>query len=271
MELDSKEHGKYIGTLLEVRKKETYDSEVEKDFATRFEALDTGWKITREPEPIPVGTYVMIPDFKFKKGNSKVYLEVVGFWTPEYLEEKMKKLNLLGDIDMIIAVDKRLACRKIEKARKKFKVIYYNRKIPLKPLLNHLSVREERLVEEQSKGLQVDDLILQKPIVEIEEIAERLGVLVDALKKVLKGRRFPGYSRIGDIFIKETKLREIDKKLEKHLNFEELNLDKASRIIEEEGGRKPAQILEALGYRIEWKGIDPKSARIHRKAPVYLN
>jgi predicted nuclease of restriction endonuclease-like RecB superfamily len=29
----------------------------------------------------------MIPDFLFEKDGLKVYLEVVGLWTPEYLDD----------------------------------------------------------------------------------------------------------------------------------------------------------------------------------------
>jgi predicted nuclease of restriction endonuclease-like RecB superfamily len=264
MELNSQIHGKYLKTLQEVKEGEIYDSKVEKDFATHFRALDSGWELRREPEPILVGTYVMIPDFEFKKGSAKVYLEVVGFWTPEYLEKKVKKLNLLNDIDMIIAADKHLACHKLEKVSKKLKVIYYNKKIPLKTILNHLRIREKRLIEEQSRTLQFDDIVMKKTIVEIKDLAKDLGMLEDTLKKYLEGKKFLGYTRIDDMFVRETKLQEINGILEHELNYGKLDLDVASRIIEEAGGKKPAQFLEVLGYRIEWKGIDPKAAKIHK-------
>ena len=147
------------------------------------------------------------------------------------------------------------------------KLVYYDRKIPLKPILNHLGAREERSAKEQSRLLQVDDLVIQKSIVEVKELAENFGVLEDAIERVLERKEFPGYSRLGDMFIRETKLEEIHEILEDHLSSGELNLDKASRIIEEAGGRRPAQILEALGYRIEWQGIDPKSARVKNIRP----
>jgi len=39
---------------------------------------------------------VRIPDFCFGKDGMKVYLEVVDFWTPEYLERKVSKLNSIA-------------------------------------------------------------------------------------------------------------------------------------------------------------------------------
>jgi len=36
---------------------------------------------------------VFIPDFGFEKNGVKAYLEVVGFWTDEYLQKKLGKLR----------------------------------------------------------------------------------------------------------------------------------------------------------------------------------
>jgi len=66
---------------------ESYDSSVEEEFATQSESRE-GWELVREPDPLPVGRQVMIPDFLLRKNGLEVYLEVVGFWTPEYLEDK---------------------------------------------------------------------------------------------------------------------------------------------------------------------------------------
>jgi predicted nuclease of restriction endonuclease-like RecB superfamily len=268
LELDSQKHGGIMETFWKTDHTEVYDSQVERDFASRFKALDTGWQLTREPEPIPVGRHVMIPDFGFQKGGLKVYLEVVGFWTPQYLEEKVKKLELLGDKNMIVAADRDLACQKLERVGKRLNVVYYHRRIPLKPILDHLIAREERLVKEQTKLLRVDHLILQKPVVEVRELAENLGVLENAVKEVLREKEFPGYRRLGDMFIKQANLTDIRERLENRLERGELSLREASRIIEAAGGRRPATILDALGYKIRWQGIDPQSAEIHRKRNV---
>ena len=45
---------------------------------------------------------MLIPDFGFEKEGLKVYLEVVGFWTPDYLERKIRKLSSIAGVDMII-------------------------------------------------------------------------------------------------------------------------------------------------------------------------
>ncbi len=268
LELDNKKHGGIMRALEMPEEVKVYDSQVEKDFAKRFKALATGWTLTREPKPIPVGRWVMIPDFGFQKGGLTVFLEVAGFWTPQYLKEKLKKLGLLDDVDVIVAANRNLACQKLDLIGKRLNLIYYQRKIPLMPILNHLEAREKNLVKEQAKSLHTMSFSLQKPVVEAGELAKKLGVLEDAVKKVLMEREVPGYVRLGDMLIRETKLKEIREMLENRLNEGELSLGEVSRIVEAAGGRRPTSILDALGYQIKWHGIDPQSARIRRKIDV---
>ena len=266
LELDSQKHGGYMKALK--APKEVYDSQVEQDFANRFRAVDTGWTLTREPEPIPVGRQVMIPDFGFQKGGWKVYMEVVGFWTPQYLKEKIKKLRLVDDVDMIVAADRDLACQKLDRIGERLNVIYYQRRVPIRPVLTHLKAKEENLVKEQTRRLRAETFNIQKSVVEARELAEKLAVLEDAVKEVLREREIPGYTRLGDMLIKESKLKEIQEKLEKRLEKHELNLREASKIIEDAGGRRPTTILDALGYKIEWHGINPQSANIRRRNKI---
>ena len=268
LELDSAKHGEIMETLEKTERTEVYDSHVEQDFARRFKALATGWTLIREPEPLPVAKRVMIPDFGFSKGGWMVYLEVAGFWTPRYLKEKVEKLKLLDDVDMIVAANKDLACQKLDKMGAKLNLIYYQRRIPLRPILDHLKAVEERLAKKQTKKLLAEPLQLQAVVIEARELAEKLGVLENAVKEVLKEKVFQGYMRLGDMLIKETKLKEIQKRLENRLNQGSLSLEEASRIVEDAGGRRPTSILTALGYKIEWYGIDPHSTKIHRKKEV---
>lgn len=265
LELNNLKHGGYLEAKKTSSKTEVYDSLVEQNFANRFKALNTGWMLTREPEPLPVGKQVMIPDFSFQKGDLRVYMEVVGFWTPQYLEEKVKKLNMVDDVDMIVVADRHLACQKLDRIGKKLNVIYYHRKVPLSPILDYLKSKEARLVKKQVKRLRGEEFTLQKSIIEAKELAEKMGVLKDAMNEVLKEKEFHGYIRLGDMLITKTKLKQIGDKLEKRLEEGELNLVEASDIIENAGGRRPTSILDTLGYKVEWYGIDPKSAKISRK------
>jgi len=82
-ELDNR----YSNFLPEYNFEEEYDSSVEERFALEFNALQTGWRLRREPEPLIAGNQLLIPDFSFEKGDMKVYMEIVGFWTLSIFKE----------------------------------------------------------------------------------------------------------------------------------------------------------------------------------------
>ncbi len=72
----------------------SYDSNIEKIFAQKFELFNTGWAIEREPEPlITKFKTAFISDFILTKYENKVLVEIIGFWTSEYLERKIQKIT----------------------------------------------------------------------------------------------------------------------------------------------------------------------------------
>ena len=74
--------------------KPSYDSNIERIFAQKFELFDTGWAIEREPEPLLTKfKTAFILDFILSKYGAKVLVEIVGFWTVEYLERKLEKIK----------------------------------------------------------------------------------------------------------------------------------------------------------------------------------
>ena len=87
-----------------------FDSNIEEKFASRFEQSANGWKLVREPDPLIVSNgKALIPDFMFEKHGRKIYLEIVGFWTKEYLERKIQKITDVmtvsyNKIDFLIAL-----------------------------------------------------------------------------------------------------------------------------------------------------------------------
>jgi predicted nuclease of restriction endonuclease-like RecB superfamily len=73
--------------------KPSYDSNIERIFAQKFELFNTGWAIEREPEPLLTKfKTAFILDFILSKYKCKVLVEIVGFWTIEYLERKLEKI-----------------------------------------------------------------------------------------------------------------------------------------------------------------------------------
>ena len=96
----------------------TYDSSIEMEFASQFQALTTNWILKREPEPVTAGKNVIIPDFSLEKAGIKIYLEIVGFWTEEYLLRKINKLKQVNS-KMLLLVNESLACEKLSALEKR--------------------------------------------------------------------------------------------------------------------------------------------------------
>ena len=86
-----------------------YDSLLEKTFAERFSAIDSGWQIEREVAIINLKETVFIPDFAFRHADGRTALmEIVGYWRPEYLKKKLMKLRRSSRDDMVVAVSANL-------------------------------------------------------------------------------------------------------------------------------------------------------------------
>ena len=85
---------------------EEFDSQVEETFAQKWgsEARD-GWTLLREGEILHRGQKVFVPDFVFRHTDGRtVMMEIVGFWTPEYLQAKLDTLRTFEDSHILLAV-----------------------------------------------------------------------------------------------------------------------------------------------------------------------
>jgi predicted nuclease of restriction endonuclease-like RecB superfamily len=84
---------------------EEFDSSVEEAFARKFGCERDGWRLEREGEVVHEGQWTFVPDFVLRhEDGTEVFLEIVGFWTPEYLAAKRKLLRRLGRLRFLVAV-----------------------------------------------------------------------------------------------------------------------------------------------------------------------
>lgn len=71
-----------------------FDSDIEKTFYQKFKSFDSSWKISREPEPIVTNQRTaFIPDFLLTRFKNKIIVEIIGFWTKDYLLRKISKIT----------------------------------------------------------------------------------------------------------------------------------------------------------------------------------
>ncbi|MEM1663174.1 MAG: DUF790 family protein [Pyrobaculum sp.] len=73
----------------EVEEEEAFDSSIEQEFYRQISRL---CRVEREPEVVVVDKRVYIPDFKI----GDLLIEIVGFWTPDYVKRKYEKLRRVG-------------------------------------------------------------------------------------------------------------------------------------------------------------------------------
>ncbi len=223
-----------------------YDSDVERDFATRFESLDLDWDLLREPDAIEAGEYVVIPDFAFdwKHSDFRVYFEIMGFWTPEYVEKKLARLNAIEDIEMLVAVDESLGAGE-EIETRNHRAIPYTGQVSVKDVRNALREYEETLVAAASESVPTE-LTPEQSVVTISEVAAEYGVSESAIED----KEFPNHQRVGRTLVVPGVLGELAAEIEAGMRFEAADERLAAAGIED-----ASAALNALGYRVEWEGL----------------
>ena len=81
-----------------------------RDFRASSWAQDQGWSVSRERSPLSAGGAVFLPDFTLRHADGReAAVELVGFWTPEYLATKVAKIRAVGDVPLVLVVAKALA------------------------------------------------------------------------------------------------------------------------------------------------------------------
>ena len=85
---------------------EEFDSSVEEAFAAKWgDEKRDGWRLAREGEVLHRHQKVFVPDFVFRHDDGRsVPMEIVGFWTPEYLQAKTATLQEFREHDILLAV-----------------------------------------------------------------------------------------------------------------------------------------------------------------------
>lgn len=88
-----------------------FDSTVEQAFAEKWgDEPREGWTLIHEGEVLHAGQKTYVPDFVIEhEDGRRVLLEIVGFWTPEYLESKRRTPEAFPDDRILLAVQEKKA------------------------------------------------------------------------------------------------------------------------------------------------------------------
>jgi uncharacterized protein len=131
-----------------------FDSGLEERFARKFGRARNGWRLRRESLLLEAGERLVVPDFVFSHDDGTVVaMEIVGYWTPEYLAEKLAKLaDISSPVPVIVAVRKPWA---LAAAQLPNEVMPFSTGILLKDLMARLDAyRPGRRGRRERRGLQ---------------------------------------------------------------------------------------------------------------------
>ena len=124
-----------------------FDSSVEEAFSKEWgEQPRDGWRLERETEILHRGQTAFFPDFVFVHPDRKrVMMEIVGFWTPEYLAYKANVLKQFRDQPVLLAIAQSLK-EKMESPLD-HPAIYYKDTIKIEAVLKILGAIRESVVD----------------------------------------------------------------------------------------------------------------------------
>jgi predicted nuclease of restriction endonuclease-like RecB superfamily len=236
-----------------------YDSGVEAEFAARFQGLDLDWVLSREPEPLATGHRVMIPDFAFDYAPGgdpsagpefRVFFEVMGFWTPEYVRKKLGQLADVEAVEMVVAVDESLGVGE-DVAATDAAVVPYSGSVRVKDVVDVLREYETDLVADAAASLPAE-LAPDDDVVTLEAVADRHGVSEDALEDV----SFPEHDRVGRTLVRPAVLDDAAADLASGMAYAD-----AEAVLDEHDIDDASAALSTLGYRVEWTGLSGGTLR----------
>ena len=259
----------------------SFDSAVERDFYHRIRGVMRDWQVQREPQLLKAGPYVFLPDFGFAQPGSGpgseicYYLEIVGFWTPEYLKRKLAKLREV-EAPLLVAVDEGLACSEadLQRALRGKEVFLYKRRLPLEPVIRRLLELAEAQARKELARLEAqgEELWVRlraaldgKERATLKELAAALQVGLEALRAILSAGlaegRVPGFHLIGEELVSEGLLARVRRELEALPSGSDgwgWELEPVREVLERYGLGEAA--LEALGLKVERESL--LSARV---------
>ncbi|AOL15935.1 hypothetical protein BFU36_03440 [Sulfolobus sp. A20] len=213
-----------------------FDSSIEEKFYNDFRKVIKDWLIIREPEPFVIDNRLYFPDFLLQKNNVKVYVEIMGFWTKEYINNKLEKLKHFPN-PILIILNEELSYENYIPSS--LNIIKFKRKIDIGKIYNYLRTL---LPAVEVKEINLGDI--NDHVISIKELANKYNVDEKVIREKLTS--YKDYIVLKNYAIKRTYLEEISKN-----NFTDKSLSELINAY----GNYIVDVIEYLGYIILWKNI----------------
>jgi uncharacterized protein len=283
---------------------DNFDSIVEKKFMDKFLKFSIGWNLIREPDPLILSNgKAFIPDFVFEKYGIKVYLEIVGFWTSEYLKRKLEKIKdllntksatsvgadllIVANIDNYISEngDKIMIDSIFSKYIGRNNLIFYKKdQIPFGPIIKYLKDIDSRIIDDISINFnnsivkELESIIEEKQnkIIFLKQVSDKQNIPVESVLKTIRNlqsnndasttaikNRLRGFLLLDNYLISNDKIDELLPELDKLKKLPDAVRFLGQNNIPEEC---ITSLIPKIGFEIVWNGIDFNDALIQRKS-----
>ncbi|MDP9305519.1 MAG: DUF790 family protein [Thermoproteota archaeon] len=284
---------------------EYFDSNVEKKFMDKFLKFSTGWHLVREPDPLILSNgKAFIPDFVFEKYGVRVYLEIVGFWSEDYLKRKLEKIKdltsksetgtstgpdllIVANMDNCISENgKKIPIDSVfsKFVSKKHLIFYRKDEIPFGPIISYLKDIDYKIIDEISINLhdtialEMDKVIHDRQrnsVISLKEISDKYKIPIESVVKTIRNLQL---NTNNSEKVMTDKLREfllVDNYMISNDKISELlpELDKIVKL--QDAVRLLCQsnipeecvtlLITKMGYEIIWNGIDSNNAQVQRQ------
>ena len=239
------------------------NSKIESKFYNTWKMMH-GWKAIPEPEAIIVGNRVIIPDFLLKRGKTEVYVEIVGYYTHQYIQKKKNVMTLLArnNVPIIYLIDEQLRPHFID-LRNIHAVYYSKNEVPTKELLTLLEENytdyEERVPVLLGKLDKICNKLTQNGALTLQQLETQIETY--SRNELLRILQTPEAQQIftehGITFIKSFGLvhnqviEDIRQFLTKHRKIEYAVLKQQFP----EYGEAIVPICQYLGAQLRWKSF----------------
>lgn len=282
---------------------ESFDSNVEKKFMDKFLTFSTDWQLAREPDPLILSDgKAFIPDFVFEKHGVKVYLEIVGFWTKDYLKRKLEKIKDLttnpvtaeGAADLLIAANMdNYISENGEKIRidsifskfiaKKNLIFYKKDEIPFGPIIKYLKDIDSKIIDDISINFydtiarEIEKIIQNKQskVIFLKEISDKHNIPLESVLKTIRDLQsnnnnskqattngIKNFLLVDNYMISNDKINELLPELDKINKLHDAIWFLCENNIPEEC---ITLLIPKIGFEIVWNGIDSNNALIQRQ------
>src|SRR5918994_1246237 len=281
---------------------DNFDSNVEKKFMDKFLKFSTDWQLAREPDPLILSDgKAFIPDFAFEKYGVKVYLEIVGFWTRDYLKRKLEKIKDLTTnpvtaegTDLLIAAnldnyisengDKIRIDSIFSKFIAKKNLIFYKKdEIPFGPIIKYLKDIDFKIIDDISINFndtitrEIEKIIQDKQskVIFLKGISDKHNIPLESVLKIIRNFQsnndnskqattngIKNFLLVDNYMISIDKINELVPELDKINKLHDAICFLCENNIPEEC---ITLLIPKIGFEIVWNGIDSNNALIQRQ------